>query len=302
MSGSIHSDVIIIGGSYAGLSAAMSLGRSLRKVLIIDGGLPCNRQAPHSHNFLTRDGEQPAVVAAIGRQQVLEYHTVQFVEDLAIKAEKTARGFNVHTRSGNTYQSKKIVFATGIKDTMPGIKGFAECWGISVVHCPYCHGYEIRNRKTLLIANSEHVGHMVPIIRNLTKDLTIVSSGTSPFTPEQSARFAMHGIEVLEAGIDGIEHDNGFVRNVLFSDGSRRMFESIYAPLPFTQHTDIPVTLGCELTEHGYLKIDPFQKTNIDGVYACGDNSAMMRSIANAVHSGNLAGAIINRELAEEEW
>ncbi|MEM7297910.1 MAG: NAD(P)/FAD-dependent oxidoreductase, partial [Bacteroidota bacterium] len=127
-------DVIIIGGSYAGLSAAMALGRSLRNVLIIDSGLPCNRQTPHSHNFITQDGKTPSEIATAAKSQVLEYDTVQFLEDLASSGKRIAHGFEVLTASGKKVTAKKLVFATGIKDIMPEIKGFADCWGISVVH------------------------------------------------------------------------------------------------------------------------------------------------------------------------
>lgn len=143
-------EVIIIGGSYSGLSAAMALGRSLRKTLIIDSGKPCNRQTPHSHNFLTQDGSTPQEISTIAKQQVLNYDTIRFYEGLAISGKKIAEGYEVTTSNQDVFRAKKLVFALGIKDLMPNIKGFSECWGISVVHCPYCHGYEIRNKKQQL--------------------------------------------------------------------------------------------------------------------------------------------------------
>src|SRR5690606_408454 len=135
-------DVIIIGGSYAGLSSAMTLGRALRNVLMIDSGKPCNRQTPHSHNFITQDGEEPGTIAEKAKAQVLKYDTVKFLNDLAVSGKKTENGFVIATETGKEFATKKLVFATGVKDIMPGIKGFSECWGISVIHCPYCHGYE----------------------------------------------------------------------------------------------------------------------------------------------------------------
>lgn len=129
-------DVIIIGGSYAGLSAAMALGRSLRTVLVIDSGLPCNKQTPHSHNFITQDGETPSAIAEKAKAQVLHYHTALFHNGLAISGTKTSSGFEITTQQGDIFQAKKLIFASGIKDIMPDIKGFADCWGISVIHCP----------------------------------------------------------------------------------------------------------------------------------------------------------------------
>src|SRR5690606_26609566 len=143
MANNKHFDVIIIGGSYAGLSAAMALGRALRNVLIIDGGSPCNRQTPHSHNFITQDGEKPHIIAEKARTQVLQYPTIKFITGIAHSGFKTEFGFTITTKANETFEAKKLIFATGLKDNMPDIKGFSECWGISVIHCPYCHGYEV---------------------------------------------------------------------------------------------------------------------------------------------------------------
>ena len=157
-------EVIILGGSYAGLSAAMALGRSLRRVLIIDSGLPCNRQTPHSHNFLTQDGEQPAEIARKAKEQVLSYPTVHLLEETAVKGEKTQNGFLITTASGQRFTAKKLIIATGIKDLLPDLKGFAECWGISVVHCPYCHGYELGGGPVGVIAAGPNSLHQAELL------------------------------------------------------------------------------------------------------------------------------------------
>jgi thioredoxin reductase len=295
-------EVIIIGGSYAGLSAAMALGRSLRSVLIIDSGMPCNRQTPHSHNFITQDGETPRGIFEKAKAQVLIYNTIEFLTDLAIGGKKNENGFEITTQAGKAFTAKKVIFATGIKDTMPDIKGLAECWGITVVHCPYCHGYELRNLQTGIMANGERAFHLASLVSNLTENVTILTSGKVDLKPEQTKRLNRHSIKIVETEISEIEHDNGQVRNVIFHDGTKSPFNAIYAALPFTQHSDIPAALGCEFTDQGYIKVDASQKTSISGLFACGDNSAMMRSVANAVYSGNLTGAMVNRELTEESF
>ena len=164
-------DVIIVGGSYSGLSAAMSLGRSLREVLVIDSGLPCNRQTPYSHNFITQDGEKPAAISAKAKLQVALYKTIHFYNGLAVEAVKRENGFEISTKSGEVFSARKILFATGVKDLLPEIKGFGDCWGISVLHCPYCHGYEVKNEKTAFIANGEMAFEYAKLISNWTKDL-----------------------------------------------------------------------------------------------------------------------------------
>ncbi|MBK6266258.1 NAD(P)/FAD-dependent oxidoreductase [Marivirga sp. S37H4] len=295
-------EAIIIGGSYAGLSAAMALGRSLRNVLIIDSGLACNRQTPHSHNFITQDGAKPAEIAKIAKEQVLKYSSVSFLTDIAVSGEKIQNEFRIQTQSGKEFFSQKLIFATGITDIMPDIKGFSDCWGISVVHCPYCHGYELRNSKTGILANAERAMHLAPLVKNLTEDLTILTSGKADFTREQIQKLTSHNIKIIDAEISEIEHQKGYIQNVVFKNGEKMSFEGVYAALPFRQHSEIPKAIGCELTEDGHIKVDLFQKTTIDGVFACGDNSSMMRSVANAVYTGNVAGAMVNGELVKETF
>ena len=141
-------DIIIIGGSYSGLSAAMALGRALRNVLVIDSGKPCNRQTPHSHNFITQDGKTPEEISTVAKAQVAQYPTIEFYQGVATAAKKEAEAFVIATQQNKSFRAKKLILAMGIKDIMPNIAGFKECWGISVIHCPYCHGYEVKHQKT----------------------------------------------------------------------------------------------------------------------------------------------------------
>jgi thioredoxin reductase len=293
-------DVIILGGSYAGLSAAMALGRALRKVLIIEGGLPCNRQTPHSHNFLTQDGKTPAEITLLAKEQVLQYDTILFHQATAVSGIKTEMGFEVVTASNERFTAKKLLFATGIKDILPDIDGFAECWGISAIHCPYCHGYEYRNERTGILAHGDTGFDLAKLISNWTKDLFVFTGGESVFTDEQLKMLKQYKIQVLENEVERFVHIAGQLQHVVLKDNSIVRLKAVYARLPFEQHSTIPVDLGCELTEQGYLKVDSWQKTTIYGIYACGDNSTPMRSVSNAVFTGSVAGAAINKELIEE--
>lgn len=295
-------DVIIIGGSYAGLSAGMALGRSLRNTLIIDSGKPCNRFTPHSHNFITHDGEKPAVIAEKARVQVLNYPTVQWHEGLAVSGKAVESGFMITTEAREEFGAKKLIFATGIKDILPDIKGFAECWGISVIHCPYCHGYEVKNARTGILANGDFAVHYAQLVRNLTPDLAIFTNGQAAFSDEQAAQLTRHGIPVIEKEIVYFDQENGRIRHIVFSDNSVFPLEAVYARPAFEQHCRIPEMLGCELTEQGLLKTDMFQKTNVTGVFACGDSTSPMRSVAQAVATGNITGAMVNSLLAGEKF
>ncbi|MEO7977040.1 NAD(P)/FAD-dependent oxidoreductase [Flavobacterium sp.] len=295
-----HFEVIIVGGSYSGLSAAMSLGRSLREVLVMDSGLPCNRQTPHSHNFITHDGETPAAISAKAKLQVVFYKTVQFYSGLAVEAVKIQNGFEIKTESGDVFTSKKILFATGIKDLIPEIKGFAECWGISVLHCPYCHGYEVKGEKTAVLANGDMGFEFVKMISNWTKDLRLLTNGKSTLTSEQKVILEKHEIEILEDEIDSFLHENGTIQEIVFKNQSKISIKAIYSRLPFFQHCYLPEVLGCELTEMGLLKVDMMQRTTIPGIYASGDSIIQARSVAMAISSGSFAGASINKELIDQ--
>lgn len=294
-------EVIIIGGSYAGLSAAMALGRSLRKVLVIDSGKPCNRQTPHSHNFLTQDGNTPKEISGISKAQVLKYATVKFHEGMVIKTSKTDKGFEIATENNEKFYAKKLILASGVKDIMPDIEGFSECWGISVIHCPYCHGYEVKGKTTGILSNGDMAFEFSKIVFNLTKDLTLFTNGKSTLTREQNDQFNQNNIRVIEDEIEKVIHKNGQIQKLIFKNGKEFRLQALYAKIAFEQNINTN-DLDLEMTEHGFITVDHFHKTHVDAVFACGDNVSAMRSVANAVAQGNMTGAIVNRELSVEEF
>jgi thioredoxin reductase len=297
-----HYDVIIVGGSYSGLAAAMALGRARKTVLIVDSGKPCNAQTPHSHNFLTQDGNTPAGIAEIAKRQVSAYQNISFEDGLAVNASKNGNGFELTVQNGNRFTAEKLIFATGIKDLMPQIAGFSECWGISVIHCPYCHGYEARDTRTGIFANGDHAFEFAMLISNWAKDLAIYTNGISKLTSDQVMRLIKHGITVIEKEITKLTHTDGQISDIVFADGTKSYLNTLYAPRPFEQHCKIPERLGCELTEDGYIKVNAFQETTVPGVYACGDNAAKMRTVANAVSMGTTAGMSASKKLILEKF
>ncbi len=295
-------DVIIIGGSYSGLAAGMALGRSLRQVLILDSGKPCNRQTPHSHNFLTQDGKTPAEISLLARQQVEAYSTVRQHNALVTHAEQLANEFVVHTSAGEKYRGKKLILATGIKDILPAIEGFSECWGISVLHCPYCHGYEIRHQNTGVMGNGDKGFEFLSLITNWTNKLTLFTHGNSTLTVEQQHGLSRKNIDIIQTEMDRLEHKNGHLQRVHFKDGTSMAFQALYAPRPFEQHSGLASELGCEFTDEGYIKTDSMQRTTMKGIYACGDNVTRNRTVANAVAMGTTAGMMLNKEMIFEEF
>lgn len=295
-------DVVIIGGSYAGLSSAMTLGRSKRHVLVIDDNNPCNRQTPHSHNLITHDGEAPAVIRQKAVDQVKRYDTVSFYNGTAMAVSNHKTFFEVSISQGDVFSSKKIIFTTGMRDIMPSIKGFAECWGISVLHCPYCHGYEVKDTPLGVIANEKMAYEYCRMIHHWSKDVKLFTNGKSSLAPEQTASLKMHGIEIVEDEITELQQENGQLKQLIVKSGKAYPLNAAFAKAPLIQHCTIPEQLGCELNEQGLLKVDDFQHTNIHGIFAAGDNSTMFRSVGAAIASGIKAGAMANHQLIEEEF
>lgn len=294
-------DVIIVGGSYAGLSAAMTLGRSKRSVLIIDSGEPCNRQTPHAHNLVTHDGETPASIARKANEQTLAYPTVQFISAKAIAASGTDGNFTTQTSSNEKYHSKKILLATGLRDLPLPIEGFAECWGISVLHCPYCHGYEVKDKTLAVIGNGDMGFEFARLIHHWSNDLTLLTNAVPTFTEEQSTKLSTHNINIISTPIVRFVHQAGHIQHVIFEDGRTQSFDAVFARSGRAHHSDLHHELGCAVgTEgmvDGLLKTDGFSRTTVAGVYAAGDNCSPMRSLSNAMAAGTTAGAMINHDL-----
>ncbi len=289
-----HFDVLIIGGSYAGLSAAMVLGRSLRHTLIIDGGDPCNKRTPHAHNFITQDGDPPLEIAARAREQVLAYAHVSRIEDQATELRGADGAFTVSTAAGTSYTARKVVFATGLHDGLPDIPGVLECWGKTVIHCPYCHGYEYRSEPTGLLLNNDHVPFMTRLIGNLTDELTLFTNGPATF---DVAEIEARGVGVLQEPIRELEHDGGDLRAVCLADGTAVPLTALYLHPHLSQKCPLPEAIGCTLNEDGFLQVDDYGLTTVPGIYAAGDCTTMLRSVAYATGSGNKVGAMVNAGL-----
>ncbi|TCC96888.1 NAD(P)/FAD-dependent oxidoreductase [Pedobacter frigidisoli] len=295
-------DVIIIGGSYAGLSAALALGRATRKVLIIDSGKPCNRQTPHSHNLLTHDGDQPAVISAEAKAEVLKYPTVKFFDGKAVSAVKIEDGFEISLENRDAFTARKILIATGLKDVLPEINGFKECWAISIIHCPYCHGYEVKDEKIGLMMNGDHAFEMAKNLNLWNKDLTILTNGRSTLTQEQTEKLKSKSIKIVEDEISEFVHSNGILQNVVFKSGQSLALNSIYARAEVEQQVDFDVQLGFELTELKTIKVDEWQQTTVKGVYAAGDCTTLFRSLSIIIAAGTMAAVMMNKEMISEDF
>ena len=231
---------------------------------------------------------------------MLAYPTVRFRAGTATAVTGATNAFAVETAAGERFRARKILFATGVRDRLPTVPGFAESWGISVIHCPYCHGYEYRDQPTGILVNGPTALDFGKLIRNWTRQLTLFTNGPATIDPEQRQQLRALGIAVVEPEIAQISHTGGVLDSLRLADGTRHPLRALYARVPFEQSTPLPRALGCALTKMGHLQVDGFGHTSVPGVYAAGDSCTMLRSVAAAIAMGNVAGAFINHELIAE--
>ena len=185
---------------------------------------------------------------------------------------------------------------------MPDIKGFAQCWGISVLHCPYCHGYEVKQQPLGILANGDIGFEFTRFIHHWSNSLVLFTNGKSTLTTEQTSKLAQQNIAVIEKEITAIDHNNGYISNIRFADETMHPVTALFARVGFKQHCTLPQELGCALTEQGFLQIDDLQRTTVPGVYAAGDNTTMLRSVSGAIASGSKAAAMLNKDMIDQDF
>lgn len=297
--------MIIVGGSIAGLSAALCLGRSLRQVLVVDAGQPCNRAASEAHNLIGFDGSLPKEIHSIGYANAAAYQTVDFVSGTVtnILVEKEGGQYPISTilLNNDTARARKLILATGVQDLLPPIPGLGECWGKTAIHCPYCDGYEFRDKKTAFIGISPSaVLVMAQIVSKISGKLYII--GSYEFTKSQLDQFKRHSIDLLPYKAVSLQHSNGILESIKLDNNHTVSMDVVYVRPPHRQ-SPVVSTLDLELNEQGYIKLDPAtQKTNVSNIYAVGDCTDSNRALSIAMGSGTRCGKMINFELSVEDW
>lgn len=281
-------DVIIIGGSYSGLSAGLQLARARRKVLVIDAGQRRNRFAATSHGFLGQDGQPPQVIAAEGRSQLMEYPTVTWVQDSVVQASGHLDGFSVRTPCNGAFKARRLILATGVVDELPAIPGLKERWGKRVFHCPYCHGYELEQGRIGVLATSPLAMHHALMLPDWGAT-TLFTNGV--FTPddEQKLRLDRRAVRVESTAVSAISGERADLELV---DGRVIALDGVFT-MSRTQMSPLVEHLGCELADGPtgpYVHTNETRQTSVPGVFACGDTSLAAGSVALAVGEGVRAG------------
>ncbi|MDW5377192.1 NAD(P)/FAD-dependent oxidoreductase [Halomonas sp. HP20-15] len=293
-------DAVIIGGSYAGMTAGLQLARARRRVLVVDAGEPRNRFATHSHGFLTQDGTPPAEIAAEGRSQLMEYATVEWRSGRVESVTGAADDFSLALADGRTVKARRVILATGVSDELPDVPGLAEQWGRNVFHCPYCHGYELGGTGIGVLASSElslHHGLMLPDWGETTLFLNDV------FEPDadQLAQLEARATRVERGAVECLAGREGSSAGVeiVMRDGRVFALSGLFVA-PRIRLGPLATRIGCALEETPMgevVKTDAMQASSIPGIFACGDVARAAGSVTFAVADGAMAGVAAHRSL-----
>lgn len=292
-------DVIIIGGSFAGLAAATQLGRARRKVLVLDTGAPRNRFAPHSHGFFSRDGAPPLELLATARDQLRAYRTVEIHNARAASARHLETGFAVDLEGGERLAARKLILSYGMVDDLSVLPPGAEaCWGKSIFFCPYCHGFEFGDRRLGMLLRHGNALDMARLYREWSDSLTVFTNA-APLDPAVRTGLADLGVTVVDAPVLSLDHHNGELHSVVTADGAFAI-DALFTHPPARFASDIGLQLSCETSEGPggrYLATNDWRVTSVAGVAAAGDIAWPAPSISFAVAQGIAAGSSTHHSL-----
>jgi len=293
-------DVLIVGGGPAGLSAALALGRCRRKVLICDKGEPRNAASKALHGYLTRDGIAPSEFLRLGREEVLRYPNVQFLQSEIVRAERKLRHFGVHTESGETFWGRILLLATGIVDVLPPFTGMERFYGRSVHHCPYCDGWEHQNQR--IAVQGEGVDGAELAVKMKRWSSAVVFCHSAEITDQKALlKLKTSGVEMKVGQIERLEGEGDSIRSILFRDGSRLECSALFISAPQCQRSDLASKLGCKITPSGQIDCTEHLETSIDGVFAIGNASPGLQLVIIAASEGTRVGFSIDEALAQAD-
>ncbi|WP_432457022.1 NAD(P)/FAD-dependent oxidoreductase [Cellulomonas iranensis] len=330
-------DVLVLGGGAAGLSAALSLGRSRRTVRVLDAGDPRNATSPHAHNLLTHDGTPPAALLAAGRDEVARYgvevvtarvvaaRTVDVPGDAgwdgagSEDAGSSGAGsddagpdgaghepvLEVRTADGGTHRARRLVVATGMRDVLPDVPGLRERWGRDVLHCPYCHGWEVRDRRLAVLATGPRAVHAALLVRQLSADVTLLTHDAFAPDAEQSADLAARGVRVVAGRVTAVRVEDDALTGLVPADGDVVPCDAVFVGTRAVLDDAVVDGLGLQTTALDFLgedvgravAVDATGATSVPGVWAAGNVTGPQHALAASIAAGSLAGAHVNASL-----
>ena len=291
---------IVVGGSYAGLSAAMQLARARRRILVVDAGLPRNRFAEHGHGFLGQDGRAPRAIIADARRMVAAYPTVTFVDGDATDARAHDDGFIVTLADGREERAARLVLATGVRDELPPIAGMMERWGATVLHCPYCHGYEVADQPLGVIATSPMSTHQGMLIPDWGPT-TYFTQGAFEPDEAQAAQLTARGVTIERVPVVELLGAAPRLDAVRLADRRTIALAAVFTAPRTSMASPLAARLGCAFDDGPFgqhIRIDDTKQTTVPGVYAAGDAASAKHNATLASAAGVLAGVGAHQSLA----
>jgi thioredoxin reductase len=300
-------DCVIVGGGAAGLSAALVLGRARRRTLVVDSGQQSNLAAPGIGGLLGSDGRPPAELYAAGRAELRAYPSVEVRDGTVVDAGLVGDGFRVELADGSRLGARRILLAAGMEYRPPPLPGLAALWGHSVFHCPFCHGWEVRDQPLAVCANGARAVHAALLLRGWSDDVLLLTNGPAELDDEQRRLLGAADVPIDERPIASLVGVDNALAAVVFADGRRLARSAMLVATTMHQRSTLAERLGVEFADPGpvvvdALKVDAFNRTSVAGVFAAGDVSAQMPQVAAAVAAGSLAAAAVVQSLLAEEF
>ena len=294
-------DAVVVGGSFAGLGAAMQLARARRRVLVVDAGRPRNRFARASHGFLGQDGQPPGLILDTARKQVLAYPTAEYRPGEVTTARARDEGVELTLASGQTLLGRRLILATGVVDELPELPGLRERWGVTVLHCPYCHGYEVAGRRLGVLATSQQSIHQALLIPDWSDDVTLFTNGAVSLDVDQRGALTSRGVRVEERSVAGLLGNVQELHGVRLHDGEVIALDALFTSSRTHLASPLAEQLGCELYDGPLgpvIRTDERKETTVLGVYAAGDAARFPHTVSWAVADGVTAGIAAHQSLA----
>ena len=297
-------ECVVVGGGAAGLSAALVLGRARRRTLLIDAGGQSNRAAHGIGGLLGFDGVPPAELYARGRRELERYPSVE-VRDGEVRAAAAGDGITLDLADGAGVHTRRLLLATGMRYDYPDLPGLAPLWGRSVFHCPFCHGWEVRDQPLAVLAQGERAVHMATLLRGWSDDVVLLTGGPADLSDDDRARLDIAGIPIDERKVRELDSAAGELHAVVFDDGARLPRSALLVAAELRQRSGLAAQLGVKLVATGPVSpeavdVDPLYRTSVPGVFAAGDVCAQMPQIAAAVAAGSAAAVSVMAGITEE--
>ncbi|WP_153464347.1 NAD(P)/FAD-dependent oxidoreductase [Sediminibacillus terrae] len=296
-------DCVIVGGGPAGLNASLVLARAKKNIVLFDEDKPRNAVTYESHGFITRDRIKPSEFKRLAREDLKEYPSLEIRNQRVTAIQKEDGSFLVQTGEGDRYRSRKIILATGLTELLPDIEGIHEFYGTSLFSCPFCDGWELRDRPLVVVAEDERAMHGVKLIANWSKDLVVCTNGKTPFTAEQKALLSKKNIRIIDNEIESFQGDKGQLEKIRFKEGEELEREGGFIASELKQASSLIESLGCSLNTMGGIETDDFGRTEVEGVYACGDNALVAPAqLVIAASEGSRTAIGVVADLVNEDF